>query len=100
MLATQNPIEMEGTYPLPEAQLDRFFFKLLVEFPTRTSCIAILDRTTGADDADAAAGDRDGARSSRCASWSASVPIARADARTTRCASCWRPTRTEPRAPS
>ena len=35
VLATQNPLEMEGTYPLPEAQLDRFFFKLLVKFPTR-----------------------------------------------------------------
>ncbi len=34
VLATQNPLEMEGTYPLPEAQLDRFFFKLLVKFPT------------------------------------------------------------------
>ena len=33
MLATQNPLEMEGTYPLPEAQLDRFFFKLIVPFP-------------------------------------------------------------------
>ena len=37
VLATQNPIELEGTYPLPEAQLDRFFFKLIVPFPTRPS---------------------------------------------------------------
>ena len=35
VLATQNPIEMEGTYPLPEAQVDRFFFKLLLQYPTR-----------------------------------------------------------------
>ena len=49
VLATQNPLEMEGTYPLPEAQLDRFLFKLHVEFPTRDELHAILDRTTGAD---------------------------------------------------
>jgi MoxR-like ATPase len=46
VLATQNPLEMEGTYPLPEAQLDRFFFKLHVGFPTRDELGAILDRTT------------------------------------------------------
>src|SRR5580704_14182091 len=49
VLATQNPLEMEGTYPLPEAQLDRFFFKLHVPFPSRDELHAILDRTTGAD---------------------------------------------------
>jgi MoxR-like ATPase len=48
VLATQNPIEMEGTYPLPEAQLDRFFFKLRVTAPAREELHAILDRTTGA----------------------------------------------------
>jgi MoxR-like ATPase len=48
VLATQNPIEMEGTYPLPEAQLDRFFFKLRVPYPARDEVHAILDRTTGA----------------------------------------------------
>src|ERR1700733_9601974 len=47
VLATQNPLEMEGTYPLPEAQLDRFFFKLQVPFPNRDALHAILDRTTG-----------------------------------------------------
>ncbi|GAB5548667.1 MAG: MoxR family ATPase [Sandaracinaceae bacterium] len=47
VLATQNPLEMEGTYPLPEAQLDRFLFKLQVEFPSREELHAILDRTTG-----------------------------------------------------
>jgi MoxR-like ATPase len=50
VLATQNPLEMEGTYPLPEAQLDRFFFKLLVTFPTAAELEAILDRTTEGDE--------------------------------------------------
>jgi MoxR-like ATPase len=48
VLATQNPLEMEGTYPLPEAQLDRFFYKLLVKFPTAEEMETILDRTTEA----------------------------------------------------
>jgi MoxR-like ATPase len=48
VLATQNPLEMEGTYPLPEAQLDRFFFKLEVPFPSRDELHAIIDRTTTA----------------------------------------------------
>jgi MoxR-like ATPase len=47
VLATQNPIEMEGTYPLPEAQLDRFLFKLMVPAPTLAELSAIVDRTTG-----------------------------------------------------
>jgi MoxR-like ATPase len=46
VLATQNPLEMEGTYPLPEAQLDRFFFKLVVEYPDKDQLHTILDRTT------------------------------------------------------
>jgi MoxR-like ATPase len=46
VLATQNPIEMAGTYPLPEAQLDRFLFKLRVEFPTPQDLTEILERTT------------------------------------------------------
>jgi len=46
VLATQNPLEMDGTYPLPEAQLDRFLFKLHVPFPTHEDLHAILDRTT------------------------------------------------------
>jgi MoxR-like ATPase len=46
VLATQNPIEMEGTYPLPEAQLDRFFFKLRVRYPAIEELNAIIDRTT------------------------------------------------------
>ena len=47
VLATQNPIEMEGTYPLPEAELDRFFFKLNVRYPSRQDLHEILHRTTG-----------------------------------------------------
>ena len=46
VLATQNPLEMEGTYPLPEAQLDRFFFKVNVPFPSVTELVEIADRTT------------------------------------------------------
>jgi MoxR-like ATPase len=46
VLATQNPIEMEGTYPLPEAQVDRFFFKLLLEYPGREELVRIADLTT------------------------------------------------------
>jgi MoxR-like ATPase len=46
VMATQNPLEMEGTYPLPEAQLDRFFGKLLVQFPGLDEIAEILDRTT------------------------------------------------------
>lgn len=46
VMATQNPLEQEGTYPLPEAQLDRFFFKLLVQYSGRSELKEILDRTT------------------------------------------------------
>lgn len=46
VMATQNPLEMEGTYPLPEAQLDRFLFKLMVPFPTTEDIETILNRTT------------------------------------------------------
>jgi len=53
VLATQNPIEQEGTYPLPEAQLDRFFFKLQVGYSTRAELAEIVNRTTGAHDASA-----------------------------------------------
>jgi MoxR-like ATPase len=48
VLATQNPLEMEGTYPLPEAQVDRFFFKLLLEYPSRQELSRIADLTTAA----------------------------------------------------
>ncbi|HEX5216472.1 MAG TPA: MoxR family ATPase [Vicinamibacterales bacterium] len=50
VLATQNPLEMEGTYPLPEAQLDRFFFKLKVKYPTEDAMHHIVDRTTTSGD--------------------------------------------------
>jgi len=50
VLATQNPIEQEGTYPLPEAQLDRFFFKILVPYSNREELRSIIDRTTKGED--------------------------------------------------
>ncbi|MFQ5742107.1 MAG: AAA family ATPase [Acidobacteriota bacterium] len=50
VLATQNPLEMEGTYPLPEAQLDRFFFKLKIRYPEIEEMHDILDRTTQRDE--------------------------------------------------
>jgi MoxR-like ATPase len=49
VLATQNPLEMEGTYPLPEAQLDRFMFKVNVSYPTKQDLVTVLERTTGND---------------------------------------------------
>lgn len=49
VMATQNPLEMEGTYPLPEAQLDRFFFKILVTYPSRKELTTVLARTTRKD---------------------------------------------------
>ncbi len=49
VLATQNPLEMEGTYPLPEAQLDRFLFKLKVRYPSAAELHTILDRTTSTE---------------------------------------------------
>ncbi len=48
VLATQNPIEMEGTYPLPEAQVDRFFFKLILQYPSHAELTRIADLTTAA----------------------------------------------------
>jgi MoxR-like ATPase len=47
VMATQNPLEMEGTYPLPEAQLDRFFYKVMVPFPTLDELVQVMARTTG-----------------------------------------------------
>jgi MoxR-like ATPase len=52
VLATQNPLEMDGTYPLPEAQLDRFLFKLVVRFPDLQELHTIMDRTTQRDQPD------------------------------------------------
>jgi MoxR-like ATPase len=54
VMATQNPIEMEGTYPLPEAQLDRFLMKILVGYPTREELNSIVDRTIETEDAQVA----------------------------------------------
>jgi MoxR-like ATPase len=50
VMATQNPIEMEGTYPLPEAQLDRFLMKILVRYPSRADLGTIVERTIGKDE--------------------------------------------------
>ncbi len=61
VLATQNPLEMEGTYPLPEAQVDRFMFKINVAGPKLEDLVTILDRTTGSD-VPAAAHAADGER--------------------------------------
>ncbi len=67
VLATQNPLEMEGTYPLPEAQLDRFFFKLKVMYPTEEAMHEILDRTTRDVEHDGDARAWTARRFSRCA---------------------------------
>lgn len=53
VLATQNPLEMEGTYPLPEAQMDRFFYKIDVPFPSVDDLVEIANRTTGAENPEA-----------------------------------------------
>lgn len=55
VLATQNPLEMEGTYPLPEAQMDRFHFKILMDYPNAREMAEILERTTGAHEAETSA---------------------------------------------
>ena len=61
VLATQNPIEQEGTYPLPEAQLDRFMFNVVIDYPSTAEEHGILALTTGDDGAGDHAG-RDGGR--------------------------------------
>jgi MoxR-like ATPase len=76
VLATQNPIEMEGTYPLPEAQLDRFFFKLKVGYPTEEAMHGILERTTR-DGGREVARVVDGAEILEMRHVARSVPIAR-----------------------
>ncbi|GIS73230.1 MAG: hypothetical protein CM1200mP10_28070 [Candidatus Neomarinimicrobiota bacterium] len=50
VLATQNPIEQEGTYPLPEAQLDRFMFNILIDYPSRKDEVSIVQTTTDVTD--------------------------------------------------
>lgn len=75
VLATQNPIEMEGTYPLPEAQMDRFFFKIRVTYPDQQDLIEIIDRTTGGAEESV---DRiiDGTEVEVMKGWVREVPIA------------------------
>ena len=75
VMATQNPLEMEGTYPLPEAQLDRFVFKLLVKFPSASEIERILNRTTEAEDPKAAP-IFDGTRINELTRLARQIPIA------------------------
>jgi MoxR-like ATPase len=75
VLATQNPIEMEGTYPLPEAQVDRFFFKLLMQFPSRDELGRIADLTT-AEPPSALREVLDGAGILEMRQWVREVPLA------------------------
>ena len=75
VLATQNPLEMEGTYPLPEAQLDRFFFKIDVPFPSAEELVEIATRTTGAETPNAEA-VADGATLSAMQELARGVPVA------------------------
>ena len=75
VLATQNPIEMEGTYPLPEAQVDRFFFKLLLQYPNRAELGRIADLTTAAPPA-ALREVLDGAGILEMRQWVREVPLA------------------------
>src|SRR5438552_3331350 len=75
VMATQNPLEMEGTYPLPEAQLDRFFFKLLVRFPKSSEIETILDRTTESEEPHAMP-IFDGRRVQEMAKLARQIPIA------------------------
>jgi MoxR-like ATPase len=77
VLATQNPLEMEGTYPLPEAQVDRFFFKLLPEYPSREELSRIADLTT-ATAPHALRKVLDGAAILEIREWVREVPIAEA----------------------
>ena len=75
VLATQNPLEMEGTYPLPEAQLDRFFFKIDVPFPTTDDLVEIASRTTGSETPEAES-VADGAKISAMQKLARDVPVA------------------------
>jgi MoxR-like ATPase len=76
VLATQNPLDMEGTYPLPEAQLDRFFFKLRVPFPNLENLMEISDRTSGFDEPELAA-VMDGPELLRLQRLLAHIPVAK-----------------------
>ncbi len=74
VMATQNPVEMEGTYPLPEAQLDRFMLKSLVPFPTAEDLVAVVERTTGSSTPTASA-VCDGARIQAMIALTRAVPV-------------------------
>ncbi len=69
VLATQNPIEQEGTYPLPEAQLDRFMFNIKVGYPSRAEEMEIMKRTTSTQHAELQAAARRRADSAACRTW-------------------------------
>ena len=77
VLATQNPLEMEGTYPLPEAQLDRFLFKLKVNFPSSDDLHTILDRTTAGSDPVLSRVTSDASELLRWGAFVRQVPVAR-----------------------
>ncbi len=77
VLATQNPLEMEGTYPLPEAQLDRFFFKLKVRYPSAEELHEIVERTTAGEPAPLERALESGADVLRLRKFAREVPIAR-----------------------
>ena len=81
MLATQNPIEQEGTYPLPEAQLDRFMLELRVGYPSRAEEEAIVEQTTGAARAPLHAGARRAVGAGDAGAGAAGPGLARADPR-------------------
>jgi MoxR-like ATPase len=75
VMATQNPIETEGTYPLPEAQVDRFMMKVLVDYPTEEEEFVIVERVTGVlADAGAVATTESSARCSASAARATSSP--------------------------
>jgi len=74
VMATQNPVEQEGTYPLPEAQLDRFLFKLIIGYPKEHEYHAILDRTTGVAETTVSAAS-DGAEINRMRQITRKVPV-------------------------
>jgi MoxR-like ATPase len=76
VLATQNPIELEGTYPLPEAQLDRFTMKINVDFPADASLVALVDASLDAEPADAVAPLLDAAARDRALAAARSVVVA------------------------
>ena len=93
VLATQNPIEQEGTYPLPEAQLDRFMFNVVIEYPSAEEERRILSMTTGIGGSAHRRGRRAATRSSGCTALVRDVPGGRQRRGLRRRASCARPGR-------